>query len=121
MFEKVRNKYIVQRTRSLLAEDIIIMGDISSSNDMYIEGNVQGDICCTGKLVVGVTGCVEGNLHCPVIEVLGNVNGDIYADKSIILHSSSFLKGDIKASYIEIAPGACFIGNYIKHKLVVKE
>lgn len=120
MLKKVR-KYIAQRTHSLLAEDMMIVGDINSSNDMHIEGNVQGDIRCTGKIVVGIAGTIEGNLHCPVVEVMGNVNGNIQADKSIILRSSSFLKGDIKARYIEIEPGACFIGNYIPDSSVCEE
>lgn len=120
MLKKVR-KYIAQRTHSLLAEDMMIVGDINSSNDMHIEGNVQGDIRCTGKIVVGVAGSIEGNLHCPVIEVMGNVNGNIHADKSITLRSSSFLKGDIRSGYMEIEPGACFIGNYIPNDSIPEE
>jgi len=58
---------------NLLCEGTVIVGDIKTKNDIRIDGIIKGKIITSGRLVVGNTAKIEGNIDCCNVDVLGVV------------------------------------------------
>lgn len=102
---------LADRTYSVLSQGLTLSGEINTKDDLRIDGTVDGNIYCEGKVIVGPTGCVTGNIESESIELMGKVNGNIVVHDIIMLKSSSYYDGDITAVSIDIEAGANFFGN----------
>lgn len=110
--KKVKTETILMdRTYSVLSQGLTVSGEINTKDDLRIDGNVDGNIYCEGKVIIGPTGCVTGNIESESIELMGKVNGNIIVHDIIMLKSSSYYDGDITAVSIDIEAGANFFGN----------
>lgn len=88
-----------------------ITGDIKSTGDIRIDGTLTGNLNTKGKVVIGPTGKVNGEVTCKNSEVSGTVEGKIIVSQLLILKASSKIFGDIATSKLSIEPGAIFSGN----------
>ena len=88
-----------------------IEGDITTNGDMRIDGSLTGTINVKGKLVVGPSGVVEGEIICQNADVSGTIKGKIGVAELLSLKSSSKLNGDIITNKIAVEPGASFSGS----------
>jgi len=93
-------------THNVLATGTNLKGEISSEEDFRIDGSIEGNIFCRGKIIVGQSGSIKGNIDCTNIEVFGQVTGNIICKDTLVLRATSKLTGDIKMKIIEIEPGA---------------
>ncbi len=98
-------------TVNLLCEGTVIMGDVKTKNDIRIDGNIKGKIITSGRLVVGNTAKIEGNIDCVNVDVLGEIVGDIEASGTVLLKTPAKVTGNIVAAVISVEPGAAFNGN----------
>lgn len=96
---------------NLLCEGTVIVGDIETQNDIRIDGCIKGKVVTTGRLVVGNTARIEGNIECVNVDVLGDISGDIIASGMVSLKSPAKIFGNITASSISIETGVVFNGN----------
>lgn len=106
---------------NLLCEGTVIVGDIKTKNDIRIDGIIKGKIITSGRLVIGNTARVEGNVDCMNVDVLGAVLGDIQAPGIVSLKSSAKVIGNISSGQIAIEPGAVFNGTCQMIKKETKE
>ncbi|MDR0824236.1 MAG: polymer-forming cytoskeletal protein [Prevotella sp.] len=97
-------------TLNILASGTKLKGDITAQEDFRVDGTIDGNIQCHGKIIVGQSGHVSGNIDCSQIDLFGKVTGNITSSETVILKSTSLLIGDIKTHIIEIEPGARFEG-----------
>jgi cytoskeletal protein CcmA (bactofilin family) len=88
-----------------------ITGDINTNGDIRIDGFLSGNIYTEGKLVVGETGKIKGEIHCKNTEVLGMIEGKIQVKELVTLKSSARIYGDIITQKLSIEPGSLFTGN----------
>ncbi|MBL7883750.1 MAG: polymer-forming cytoskeletal protein [Bacteroidia bacterium] len=96
---------------NIIGTGTIIEGDITTNGDMRIDGSLTGTINVKGKLVVGVSGMVEGEIICQNADISGTIKGKIGVAELLSLKSSSKLTGDIITNKIAIEPGATFSGS----------
>jgi cytoskeletal protein CcmA (bactofilin family) len=96
---------------NLISNGTEICGDIKSGGDIRIDGSLTGNLNTKGKVVVGVTGRVNGEVICKNSEVSGCVEGKISVSQLLILKASSRILGDIATVKLSIEPGAKFSGN----------
>lgn len=97
-------------------------GDISSNGDFRIDGVLKGSLSSKGKLVVGPTGSIEGEVRCKNAEVFGKVTAKLYVDELLSLRNTADVSGDVIYNKIAIEAGARLVGNLtIKDQLVRKE
>ena len=101
----------VERSHSVLSQAVVITGEIKSKDDLRIDGCIEGNVYCGGKVVIGQNGSVNGNIESQSVELMGKVTGDIVAHNLIRLKTSSYFQGDITTVNIEIESGANFFGN----------
>ncbi len=86
-------------------------GEIRSDSNIRIDGRVKGTLHVRGRLIVGATGLVEGEVHCQSSDIEGTVNGKIMCQDLLSLKATAKLSGDIRTKQLAIEPGAVFSGN----------
>jgi cytoskeletal protein CcmA (bactofilin family) len=96
---------------NLISNGTDITGDVKSSGDIRIDGTLTGNLNTKGKVVIGQTGKVNGEVICKNSEVSGIIEGKISVSQLLILKASSKIVGDIVTSKLSIEPGALFSGN----------
>jgi cytoskeletal protein CcmA (bactofilin family) len=98
-------------TINLISAGTDIFGDVKSSGDIRIDGTLTGNLNTKGKVVIGPTGKVKGEVICKNSEVAGVIEGRIIVGQLLNLKASSKINGDIITSKLSIEPGALFTGN----------
>ncbi len=96
---------------NLISNGTDITGDIKSTGDIRIDGTLTGNLNTKGKVVIGPTGKVNGEIICKNSEVSGVIEGKISVSQLLNLKASSKILGDIATSKLSIEPGAKFTGN----------
>lgn len=95
---------------NLISKGTRIVGDIISEGDIRIDGYLKGNIKSKGRLVVGETGAIEGEIDCANVEVAGKVKGRITATDLITMKSSAMVSGEISTMKLAVEPGSLFSG-----------
>lgn len=93
---------------SLIAEGVVIRGDVASQGDLHLDGVVEGDVAVT-QLTIGERGGVTGAIRAETVEIRGHVTGTITA-RQVRLCASARVDGDISHAEISIEAGAHFAG-----------
>jgi len=88
-----------------------ITGDVHSNGDIRIDGTLTGNLYTKGKVVIGESGKVKGEVYCKHSEVQGLIEGKINVSQLLSLKSSARINGDINTSKLAIEPGSKFTGN----------
>ena len=94
---------------SIISADLQIVGDMSSSGDLQVDGAVQGDIR-TSVLTIGETAQIRGAVYADMVRVCGSVIGQIEA-KRVELTRTARVTGDIMHEVLSIESGAFLEGN----------
>ena len=96
---------------TLIGPSMVIRGELSCSEDLYIDGQVEGVIDPKGnRLTVGPHGRVKANVHASAVVVQGKLDGNVQASDRVDLKQSAVVTGDIAAQRISIDEGAYFKG-----------
>ena len=108
---------------TFIGKSIVIKGELSCSEDLYIDGQVEGTIDPKGNcLTVGPTGRVKANVTACAVVVQGKLEGNIQASDRVDLRQSAIVMGDIATHRISIDEGAYFKGRLnIQNEAPTKE
>jgi cytoskeletal protein CcmA (bactofilin family) len=97
--------------QATIGKSLIVKGEVSGSESLYIDGKVEGAINLPGnRVTVGRNGQVAANISAREIVVLGKVRGNCQASDRIDIRSEGSLTGDVIAARISIEDGAFFKG-----------
>ena len=96
---------------NIIAQGTKIVGTITTNSDIRIDGELEGDLVCKGKIVVGQQGNIKGNVDCANAEVMGNINGKMIVNGTLSLKATSKIWGQIKTKILSIEPEAQFTGS----------
>lgn len=88
-----------------------IKGDVISNGDIRVDGSLTGKLSTRGKVVIGVTGKIKGEINCKNSDVEGYIEGKITVAQLLSLKATSQILGDIVAARLAIEPGCRFTGN----------
>lgn len=97
-------------TINLIGTGTMIDGNVVSNGDIRIDGSLKGNLSTKGKVIVGDTGKVSGEVNCKNFEVEGSVDGKVFVSELLSLRAKSKILGDITTSKLAIEPGAVFTG-----------
>lgn len=95
---------------SIIGAGNTFTGDLDCNGDLRIDGAVNGNIYSKAKVIVGLTGFVEGDIHCNEADVTGKVTGNIFTKAGIVLKQHATLHGDLHTPKLIIEPSATFNG-----------
>ena len=87
-----------------------IVGNITADSDFRIDGLIEGDLSCTGKVVIGEAGKVKGTIVCQQAEIMGLLDGKITCHQQLSLRANCKIQGDVHTKTLIVEPGAIFNG-----------
>jgi cytoskeletal protein CcmA (bactofilin family) len=94
-----------------IGKSVVIKGELSGSEDLTIEGQVEGKIELRQNiLTIGSNGKIKAQVFAKAIVVQGDVHGNITATERVDIRDSGSVDGDISAPRVSIADGAHFRG-----------
>jgi cytoskeletal protein CcmA (bactofilin family) len=98
--------------RSTIGKSLLIKGEITGSESLYVEGKVEGSINLPGdRVTVGRNGRVSASIAARDIVVLGAVLGNCEASDHLDIRSEGSLYGDVLVSRISVEDGAFLTGS----------
>jgi cytoskeletal protein CcmA (bactofilin family) len=99
-----------------IGKSVVIKGELSGSEDLYVDGQVEGSISLKGNsLTVGPNGQIKASVEAKVVVVQGKLEGNVQASDRVELRKSAVLHGDISTQRISIEEGA-----YLKGKIDIQ-
>jgi len=87
-----------------------IIGSIIADSDIRIDGRVEGDLNCSGRVVIGEKGSVKGEIACQNAEIMGILEGKISVQQTLALRASGKIEGEVKTQTLIVEPNALFNG-----------
>lgn len=96
------------KEQNKIAQGTIYKGNIESQGSFRIEGKVIGNIKTPGKIVVGKTGYIEGQIECENADFEGEFKGELKVSKLLTLRATSKIDGEVFTDKLSIEPGAKF-------------
>ena len=100
------NKFFSSPSVDVIEKSTKIVGNIFSKADFRIDGEVEGNITTSGKVVVGNNGKISGKLNCSNADISGNISGNIEVNETLSLKSDSYVQGEIITGKLSVEEGA---------------
>ena len=99
-----------------LAHGTIIDGNIEVPANVRLEGTINGNIKCSGRLVMSKAAEINGDVDANELVSEGKVKGDVNVKKITVLQPTAVIVGDLKCESLQIENGAIFNGSCTMHK-----
>jgi cytoskeletal protein CcmA (bactofilin family) len=109
----VKNRENEVPSINLLGSGTTVKGEIKLIGDFRIDGTFIGTINCKGKVVVGPTGVIDGEIICQNADFSGEIKATVKVNELLTLKESAKFSGDITTNKLAIEPGAKFSGTCI--------
>jgi cytoskeletal protein CcmA (bactofilin family) len=102
----------MERTTVNIGKSVVIKGELSGSEDLTIEGQVDGKIeLRQNVLTIGPNGKIKAQVFAKSVVILGEVTGNVTASEKVDIRDNGSVDGDIAAPRVAIAEGAHFRGS----------
>ncbi len=96
---------------TIIGRDTVITGSLESSNNIRIDGKVEGNVTASsGDVIIGDSGSVNGDIKASNLTVAGSVTGNVDCDGNLGILASGQLVGDVRVRSLNIADGGIFRG-----------
>lgn len=106
MLNKKDKQQTASGVNNRLLADTSFTGDISSKSDFRIDGIVIGNLNIEGRLVVGKSARIEGEIKCTNADIEGKVQGTVWVQDMLSLRSSAEISGSVVVKRLLVEPGA---------------
>jgi cytoskeletal protein CcmA (bactofilin family) len=97
-------------TFSIIGADVVIVGNVSATVDIHIDGRVEGDLACA-NLVQGQESLIKGAIVAETAKLSGTVEGSIVA-RDLIIQASARITGDVTYENLTIEQGSQVDGRF---------
>lgn len=89
-----------------IAEGTTLEGSVNSALSIRIDGTVKGSVICAGRVVVGKTGVIEGEITCESADIEGTLNSTVKVSGLLELKETAIINGDSQVGKIKAEIGA---------------
>jgi len=100
----------ISKSSCVVAQGTNIEGTFRATENIRLDGSIEGDLECQAKVVVGQKGLVKGNLRAKDAVVMGTVKGDIEVQALLQLEKSAVIEGNIQTAKLIVEEGARYDG-----------
>ncbi len=137
MFNKTddKNSELEMNSHNTIGAGTIIKGEIIIEGNVRIDGTIEGNVSSKGRIVLGKSGSIIGEVECQSSSIAGEIKGKFITHDLISLKSSAKVEGDVYYGKIEVDKGAVLNGSLFSknapssinnskksdHKKIVKE
>jgi len=116
MFNKKSNQMARNNDAESPAINIVrkgteIKGDVTCSGDIRIDGTLVGTLISQGKVVVGPSGIIDGEVSCKNADISGTIKAKLSVKELLQLKATANIHSDINTNKLSIEPGANFTGS----------
>jgi cytoskeletal protein CcmA (bactofilin family) len=94
----------------MIPEGINITGNIEGAGHLRVDGYVRGDVRLRGRLEVGQSGRVEGDLRGEDVVILGEVRGNVLSQNKLLLKAKCKVLGNVSCRGLIVEEGAWITG-----------
>src|SRR5258707_4514098 len=117
-----RNAVLNNSEQATIGKSLVIKGEVTGSESLYIDGRVEGAINLPGnRVTVGRNGQVQANINAKEVVILGKVKGNMTASDRVDIRNEGSLSGDVVCQRISIEDGAYLKGSIDIRKANAKE
>lgn len=110
--ERVNPSRVTEHKRSVMSPSISIKGDISGTEDLVLEGKMEGTISLPkNEVLVGPDGQVKADVTALKVSIEGHVTGDIRGSERVVIKHSGRVEGNIVAPRVVLEDGCQFKGS----------
>jgi len=94
----------------VISKGTLIDGVFNSSENVRLDGTINGEVKCKSKLVLGEKGLIAGDVNTQDATIMGTIEGDIRVHGTLTLKGTALIRGGISAKYLIVEEGARYIG-----------
>ena len=95
---------------SRISAGTVVKGEIQSPYDLRVDGTFEGKIQTKGRVVIGESAVIKGDIICENIDLWGRVDGDLFVKDTLALKNGCKMNGNINISRLSVELGATFNG-----------
>ena len=95
---------------TVIGADAQFKGELTFQGGVRIDGQLEGSIQTSGKVLVAKTGRLKAEVKAGQVVLEGQVDGNVTADDRVEIRASATLRGDLRASKLLVAEGATWVG-----------
>jgi len=106
--KKTKPMEYIKSSQNIVAQGTKITGDFNSEGDFRIDGQIEGNIKTTGKVVVGKSGFIKGSLQGTDAHFEGKFSGKLALSGTLTLKSTAHIEGEVVVGKLAVEPGATF-------------
>ncbi|WP_264566095.1 bactofilin family protein [Flavobacterium sp. N3904] len=103
-----------------IVEGTLIKGDIISSADFRLDGELIGNFTSNGKLVIGGAGSVKGDIICNNADIEGKFEGKLQVEDTLNIKETAVIIGNVVIGKLSVEPGAVFNATCIMQPILEK-
>ena len=96
---------------SRISAGTVIKGEILSPTDIRIDGTFEGRVQSKGRVVVGESATIKGDIVCENIDLWGKVEGNLFVKDTLSLKEGCVVDGNLHIRRLAVELGATFNGN----------
>lgn len=101
-----------QSIDTIIGEHCVVQGDLSTSQSMKVDGQIQGNLSAQGSIILGENAVVKGNIGSATVVVYGYVEGDVHT-QTLQLKKTARIYGNVHAQLFEVEQGAVYQGGVV--------
>jgi len=106
--DKKKQKPDFSKEQNKISQGTLLTGDIKSEGSFRIEGELNGNLDVKGKIVIGETGFVNGDLVCENADIEGHFEGKMKVNTCLSLKSTANISGEVVTDQLVVENGAVF-------------
>lgn len=108
MFSDKNKKPDFSKEQNKIAQGTTLTGNINSEGSFRVEGEVNGNLDIKGKVVIGETGQINGEVICENADIEGSFEGKLKVKVCLTLKSTAKISGDVITDQLVVDAGASF-------------
>ena len=110
MLKSIYSEGVKSDETTIISSGVRIEGKVTSTGNIRIDGEIQGDISSKSNVIVGESGTVNGQIDADSITIAGKVSGSLKAKDKINLETKANFEGDLSTKILIVEAGAKFEG-----------
>ncbi len=102
----------IKEPHAVIGTTVSIKGDMTSEEDLHIEGHLEGKIeSRRHSVTIGKNGRIKGDIYARIITIEGSVEGNLYGEEQLVVRQSGSVRGNIIAPRVALEDGSNFKGS----------
>lgn len=102
------NTIVSSASVNTLVQGTRVEGNVTAESDFRIDGQLEGNLVCQAKVIIGATGQVVGDIQCVNAIIEGSFRGNLKVQEVLNIKETASVTGDVKTDKLIVHSGAVF-------------